>query len=307
MKLSKRQKDIIQNIMNGKITDIYSFVKYYKLGREVSFDKREVEDKFNKAYKDKKFICKSREFYELNSDDRIRERIDDKTAYCVPKLSFEGVWSQYSNHNIRYAYHLFKPVYIIEDISEIISFIALWQYLNSLALIIELPKSCTKEDMELFLEQERGEEREYISLEDTNDNVYDYYNLDISFYDFFDGKYNLNEENFEICLPYLERKIYPAPELKTFIQKGYNTNEELNNRRNMWIAFAGVIIAILTSFASIWISYNGADYKLELQNANNYLQDISDSLNKVESVTINSETKNIETTNKTLQQHQNTK
>ena len=117
-------------------------------------------------------------------------------------------------------------------------------------------------------------------LEDVEDKKYSYYDLDISFNNFFNGNYKLNDENFERCLPYLERKIYPAPALKTYIDKGFNTSEELNNRKNTGIAFAGVIIAIVTSVLSLVIPNNEVDYKKELQKGNQYLQDINDSLVK---------------------------
>lgn len=226
----------------------------------------------------KKFLCDSVHFDNFNETDRIIERVDKKTAYCTAKLTFEGPYSHCSCNNISYSYHLFQPIYITSHSDEIISFIALWQYLKAQALIIELPKSCTKEDMGLFLEQKNSQNYNHIPLEDNNSTPYDYHHLEISFHEFFDGKYELNHENFEICLPYLMQKIYPAPELKNFIQKGYNTNEEINNRRNFLIALAGVIIAILTSLASIYMSAQEKGYYSELNTINYSLQEIKNSI-----------------------------
>jgi len=278
LKLNKHQKDIVKNIANGEITDILSFVKYYNLGHEVLFDKSAVENKFNEIYGGKKFLCDSVHFDNHNETSRIIERVDQRTALCSAKLTFVGPYSHCSYDNIRYSYHLFKPVYITNHIDEIITFIALWQYLKAQALIIELPKSCTKEDMGLFLKQINREKCEPNPLEESNSTPYDYHHLEISYTEFFDGNYELNDENFEICLPYLTQKIYPAPELKNFIQKGYNTTEEINNRRNLGIALAGVIIAILTSLASIYMSAQEKGYYFELNAINNSLQEIKDSI-----------------------------
>ena len=48
MRLNKEQKDIITHIQSNEITDIYSFVRYYKLGMEVCHDKIAIEDEFKK-------------------------------------------------------------------------------------------------------------------------------------------------------------------------------------------------------------------------------------------------------------------
>lgn len=280
MKLSKQQKKIVKDIMNGKFTDILSYVKYNNLGWEVSFNKESVEEKFREAYSGKKYICDSRDFYEHNSADRVIEVIDKQQAYCIPRLVYIDARAKCYFKDFRYAYDLFRPIYITDCINEIISFIALWQYLKSQALIIELPKSCTEEDMALFLEQKKDDKQGEVWLEDSEDKKYSYYDLDISFNNFFNGDYKLNDENFERCLPYLESKIYPAPALKTYIDKGFNTSEELNNKKNTGIAFAGVVIAIVTSVLSLVIPNNEVDYTKELQKGNQYLQDINDSLVK---------------------------
>ena len=278
MKLTKKQKDIVNNILAGNITDIFSYVKHYQIGKAVSFDKECIKSKFDDTYKGRSYKCEKRHFLECNEMDRVVETIDNNTAYCVPRLDWKDSYSICSHKDVNYSYNLFSQVYIMENISEIVSFIALMQYLKQQALIIELPKTCTKEDMELFLRQKASTEHTIVRLEEDSDKTYCYFDLDISYSDFFDGRYNLDKESFEICLPYLLKKIYPAPELITFIQNGYKTDEEINNRINLRIAFAGVVIAICTSIASIWISYSETDYKKELQEIRDSLQSIQEKM-----------------------------
>lgn len=276
MKLTKHQKDIVKNIACGNITDILSFVKHYNLGYEVCYDKEQVIKKFNDAYKDKKFVCRSKEFDEFDATDRIIERIDGKKAYCKPKISFQGAWYNSSCNGVNFGYPLFKPVYITKSVGEIISFIALWQYLKAQALIIELPKSCTKEDMALFLRQVKNNNYKKHMLNENEE--YGYISLEVSYYDFLECDYELDSVDFEICLPYLQQKIYAAPELETYIQKRYKTNEELNNSRNLKIALAGVFIAIFTSIASIVMSTLDKGYYSELNQINNTLQKIQETM-----------------------------
>ena len=283
MKFTKRQQEIVKKISNGEITDILSFVKNFNLGEENCFDKKEVINRFEDVYSDKKFLCDTGHFDNYNESDRIVERIDNKTGYCKAKLSFQDCYSNFLCAGVRYSYHIFKPVYISNAMDEIISFIALWQYLQSQALIIELPKTCSNEDVGLFLKCKKDNAKSSITLLDDNTTPYAYYNLDVSFYDFFDGKYELDEENFEICFPYLVRKIYPAPELKTFIQKGYKTNEEINNFRNMWIALAGVIIAIITSAGSMYMSARDRGYYTEIMEINSSLKEIEGAIQDIDS------------------------
>ena len=126
--------------------------------------------------------------------------------------------------------------------------------------------------MALFLKQKPSDTCHHIPLEDNRNTLYSYHNLDISFCEFFNGTYELDRENFEICLPYLTQKIYPAPELNIFIQKKYRTTEELNNLGNSLIALAGVLIAIFTSLGSMYMSMHEKGYYDELNKINQTLQ-----------------------------------
>lgn len=280
MKLSDKQKDIIKNISERKITDIISFVKHYNLGKEVCYDKAEVESKFNEIYEEKVYKCETRHFENFNQEERVVMKINGEIGLCKPKVKYEGLYYNCSHCGEQNSYHLFKPVYITKNINEIISFIALCKYLKEQALIIDLPKSCTKDDMALFLEQTTTKEREYIPLNEEHDIPYAYTDLDISYSNFFNKNYELNKDNFEICYPYLTQKIYPAPELINFIQKDFCTKEEINNRINFKIALAGVIIAIGTSIVSLCMSVLDKGYHSELDNINKSIQEIKQEISE---------------------------
>lgn len=59
----------------------------------------------------------------------------------------------YYNEELKYNYNLTKPIYLSENIDEILNFISIWQFLEEEHLIINLPKSCEERDMGLFLKK----------------------------------------------------------------------------------------------------------------------------------------------------------
>lgn len=276
LKLTKKQKDIVKNIANGNITDIYSFVKHYNLGYEIYTSEDEVEAKFNELYKDKTYICDSKTMY-LSDEEYKIETIDQTTVKAKACLSFRNTGISLGRSEVSYSYSYFKKIYATENMQEIISFLALWQYLNAQSLIAELPKKCSKNDFALFI-RKAVHDHDINIFEPEEGKKYDFEYLRIDALGLLNYYLILDGENFDICYPYLNKKIYPAPELNTFIQNDFNTTEELNNRRNLWIAFAGIIIAIFTSLASIIISINQTDYKQELQAISNSLQEIQEVL-----------------------------
>ncbi|WP_277668605.1 hypothetical protein [Caproiciproducens galactitolivorans] len=269
MKLSKEQKDIISHIQSGEITDVYSFVKYYGFGTYVGHNRSAIEEAFHKQYGDKKYKCRNDD---SNNNECIIEEIDEKYVWAKPTLSYFNSEGQViKHHDIVHGFSLFEPTYICENINAVISFIALWQYLKSEGLIIELPKSCSEKDVGLFLRKEPIPHNNRDIFEEGQLRLSD---MSVNVAYFLDWKYALDEPAFEVCLPYLNMKLYPAPALLTYITKGHKTLEEIRERRNMRIALAGVLIALITSIASIIISFQDKGYHNELQEIHNSLQEI---------------------------------
>ena len=285
MKLNKNQEKIVKAIANGTITDIYSFIQVMEYGNFFVYSKSYVEEKFAKTYENKKYKCETRSMVEHKKQKNILEEIDSKTCYCKPDLNFYGASQMLSHGEIIHSFPFFSPVYITKKVDKIISFIALWQYLKEQALIIELPKSCTKDDMGLFVRPTPDNDTCKSNIDEDHSRPYTYLDLNVSFHNFFGGKFTLDERNFEICLPYLTKTIFPVPELQTFIQKKFKTKEEINNRRNFWIALAGATIAFFTAIASIIVSVVDKGYHKELNQINESLQKIEASIPENQSAT----------------------
>ena len=104
------------------------------------------------------------------------------------------------------------------------------------------------------------------------------YDLQVSAKEFMDWHLVLDEHDFEICLPYLTRQLQPTLALDVFIEKGFKTKEERNENRNFAIALIGVIVAIVTSIASLLVSFSDKGYFDELDRINNSLQQICEEI-----------------------------
>ena len=157
----------------------------------------------------------------------------------------------------------------------ILQFIAVWQYLENERLVIVLPKSCEKEDFSLFLSKENIKLPE-VTINEENLNLE---SMKVFADSFMDWKLTLNKTNFELCYPYLCKKIYPTLALDTFIEKDFKTKSDIIENHNFMIALVGVIVAIATSLASLFISLSDQDYTHELNDINDSLKNIYTELN----------------------------
>lgn len=278
--LSQEEQEIIKLIQEKKIVDIYSYVRYYNLGTEIQFHEEDILEAFIKDFSDRDYNLIVRDSKSGFGERPLNEQ---KPNTVTIFLNFDDVWMQKvesTANEISYGYCLFKPIYICENIDKILQFISIWQYLESEKLIIELPKPCEAQDMGLFLYKN--------NRKNPNAKTPGYKNVDsklkatpISPREYMDWKLATNEHNLSLCMPYLKKQIQPTLSLDTFIEKGFMTKEDLNERRNSKIALAGVLIAFFTSLASIIISILGMSdrgYYKELQNINTSIQELQNEL-----------------------------
>ena len=279
--LSKEEKNIIKLIQERKIIDIYSYIKYFNLGNFMQHQKDEIKRKFDEKYGDKECTLYNINFELIKNKDAIVEIIDKKTARMRPFLSYHTRfddrpdWDYIGYGEIQYYYQITEPIYVCENIEAILHFISVWQYLVSEQMVIELPKSCEKQDMELFLRKDFSQD---YSSDFELENVRNYHDLAISPREFMDWRLKLDKHNFELCLPYLTKQIQPTLALEVFIHDKYKTSADKKEDRNFKIALVGVIVAIVTSVTSLMGSIFGNGNAKELQDINNSLQKIQNTL-----------------------------
>ena len=279
--LSKEEEEIIRLIQEKKITDIYSFVKHYNLGTYVQHFKEDIQKKFDAKYGEMTFVL-PREGQDSISPKDIIEELPNNQIVAKPVLVYHHRWEgssewesiSYNPKSIKNTYCLVKPTYICENMEKILHFISVWQFLESERLVIELPKSCEKHDMGLFLRKKSLKTMQKCFPEKPSTT----YDLQVSAKEFMDWHLVLEEHDFEICLPYLTRELQPTLALNVFIEKGFKTKEERNENRNFAIALIGVIVAIVTSIASLLVSFSDKGYFDELHRINNSLQQIREEI-----------------------------
>lgn len=277
--LDKKEKEIIKLIQEKKITDIYSYVRYYNLGTEVQYFKGDIENEFEKKYGEMILtITKTRD--SIVNKKHVVEELPNNQYKVKPYLTYnDGSTTDYDtiyykDGKIQYSYHLTEPTYTCENIDSILDFISVWQFLESEHLIIELPKSCEDKDMGLFLKKnfENSTETHF------PDTLHSTYELQVNAREFMDWHFELDVHNFEICLPYLKKQIQPTLGLDTFVKKNFKTKSDIVERINFIIALAGVAVAVITSFISLFTAAFDDKYAKEISNLNNSLQEIRQEL-----------------------------
>lgn len=275
--LSQEEQEIIKLIQEKKIVDIYSYLRYYNLGTEIQFQEKDILEAFENDFSDGDYNLIVRDSISGFGERPLNE-LKPNTATVF--LNFDNSWMQEVEspaNEIKYDYCLFTPIYICKDIDKILQFISIWQFLESEKFVIELPKPCEAQDMGLFLYKK-----------EKNARTPGYKNIDIkskttpiSPCEYMDWRLAINEHNLSLCMPYLKKQMQPTLSLDTFIETGFMTKEDLNERRNFRIALAGVLIAFIASLASLIVSIIGMSnrgYYKELQDINNSIQQIRDEL-----------------------------
>lgn len=276
--LSKKEKEIIRLMRDKKIYDIYSYVEFYRLYDDIQYREKDVADKFKKVFGGKQYEChlSNQTGDSVRKYDNIVKEIDNQTVIAKPRLSYMGSkFQSVENYN----YNLFMPIRVSKDIESILHFIAVWEYLLSEGLIIQLPKTCEQQDVALFLRQEYIERKDEICPEDIFDSdTIEYSDMNILADFFMDWRLKLDEKDFKICKPYLQKRIYPTLGLDVYIKKGFKTKNDISERRNFLIAFVGVVVAIVTSAVSVWLSISNKGYSTELNNINNSIQEMQEKI-----------------------------
>ncbi|WP_458408146.1 hypothetical protein [Anaerotignum sp.] len=283
--LSEKEKEIIRLIQKKEIYDIFSFVEYYELGKSVVQTEDEIENRFLEEFGDTRFKCAMTRL-DYFSNPVIDEKIDEKYVWAKPRLSYLGARGiVLGTDQVKEVFSYFSTVYICENIREILHFVAVWEYLLSEGLVIELPKPFEKRDIGLFVRKDEiSREKSFIETLEGKDVIY-LSDMEISVKKFLAWDFIFDEINFELCSEYLQKRIYPTLGLDTFIEKGFRTKNDLEARRNFWIALAGVAVAIITSFISIMISLTDKGYYDEFGEMKDSLEKISERMESNEEKT----------------------
>lgn len=162
-------------------------------------------------------------------------------------------------HGQKYIFDFKEEVLVADSFEDIKEFIALWCYLKNEALIFDVNKPVRDEDIGLFFEifqQEITKDNnptwqrtkvidsvgEFVNDVESHDVLVPYKNIN----NYIDRVWKLNQENFNACEEFIDRKILSTGVLKLYQQKKYKTVEELSVKANLRIAIIAVIISVIS-------------------------------------------------------------
>lgn len=275
MKLTKHQEQIVDKIVDGKVYDITTYLKEFDKAHKQKYDIEEIRKVFEKLEEDKcySFTEKDSYYYTLLHDEsgkiRNRYRVTESLTYMFndypleepvkAKLN-ESVHKQVVQfHGQKYIFDFKEEVLVADSFEDIKEFIALWCYLKNEALIFDVNKPVRDEDIGLFFEifqQEiTGDNNpswqrttvidsvgEYVNYVESHDVLVPYKNIN----NYIDRVWKLNQDNFNACEEFINRKILSTGALNVYKQKNYQTVEELSVKANLRIAKIAVIISVIS-------------------------------------------------------------
>lgn len=275
MKLTKHQEQIVDKIVDGKVYDITTYLKEFDKAHKQKYDIEEIRKVFENLEEDKRysFTEKDSYYYTLVHDEsgkiRNRYRVTESLTYIFndypleepvkAKLN-ESVHKQVVQfHGQKYIFDFKEEVLVADSFEDIKEFIALWCYLKNEALIFDVNKPVRDEDIGLFFEifqQEITKDNnptwqrtkvidsvgEFVNDVESHDVLVPYKNIN----NYIDRVWKLNQENFNACEEFIDRKILSTGVLKLYQQKKYKTVEELSVKANLRIAIIAVIISVIS-------------------------------------------------------------
>lgn len=272
---NKEEQEIIKLIQEKKIVDIYSYVKHYHLGTEIQFYEENIIEAFKNDFNDGEYNLIVRDSISGFGERPLNVHKDNVPTMF---LNFDMAYRQKvesPDNKICFNFCVFKPIYICENIDKILQFISIWQYLETEQLITDLPKSCTEQDMGLFLYKQEKATKSTPGYKNVNPKLKA---NPINPREYMNWRLALKEHDLSLCMPYLVKQIQPTPNLDIFIKTAFITKKDLNERRNSRIAIISVLIALAAFlFSIITYMFNRGYYK-ELQDINNSIQEIRDEL-----------------------------
>lgn len=258
MRFTKYQKNIIKKIASGEIQDIYTYLTTCNLVSLAQYNRNEIEQAFKDDNIPKEYYYPKKLTPKLSTIEtpknfaaKIKQGAinPDKYDKFSLNLNYNIGIKHLSWSHIDYELDFYHGVYIANSFNDIVTFLSIWQYLKSEMLILDLPANLTAETLGLFYE--RHTRTDLAQSEDISERIKKINFADCSYDDsnYFNGiDYTFSIEHCTICKEYLGRKLYPTPELNTFIQKNFKTTEEKTQSSALLAAWLAIFVAIILSF-----------------------------------------------------------
>lgn len=244
MKLTKRQKEIVELIYTGRIYDITSYLRVSGYCESFKYDKEGIFHNFYNTIKDILPLDTeedSKRFYRFVADNS--------------NMLFDWTGEYISIKGIKRKLDFSKEQLISKEENSIIDFLIIWQYLKQKGMILELPKAVSDIDLSVFYSWQRQKVQPYpdpdalSAIENISNNFIDksfLYNqkallrkIIVDGQSYCQYKLKQNSDMLAICEQYVDVKMLPTPKMGIFIQSRFKTSEcRLHNRMDAFLIFA---------------------------------------------------------------------
>lgn len=285
MKLTKHQQAIISKIIAGEVYDIPSYLRAFNKGRLRKYDlgllrERFISDENGSQYKVMKeghslFKIKRTDhspyglnfsFPELRTSQDVS---DDEWEYKEAQFIDTITPATYEYQEQKFTFDFGGTgVFIADAFDDIIDFISLWSYMQREALVLELDKPLSADEIsisyELVPKQTKSKSPLTITYtsEKTGSLAIDVSSADQEFFDeppqkhalwYATEVWKINEDHLVMCHDFIGKKIYPTSALRAYAAHKYKTADEVDQKRNLWIAAAALIISIISPIVSMFL------------------------------------------------------
>lgn len=262
MKLTKHQKEIVKKIDEGEVYDIPSYLKIFMKFEIAKYDMNALEEKFNIADKNIEYrvLKNSKSFYErLNLITQSKSnQISDEDKYNFEWEYHKPVFNRCSElKEVKYNETQFNydfvndGVFVKKNFNDIKDFITLWSYLKRESLILEVDKKPTEDDISIFFEKKEKKKaiinkniQPFIKPYTQNDILFG--PVSISYKEYLDFDWYINEEHKLICNDFIDKKILPNSDLKIYINDNFRTKAELSQFHSLFVAWIAVAISVIS-------------------------------------------------------------
>jgi len=319
MKFTKKQKKIVQDIMDKKVYDITSFLRVYGHTKEFKYDKEGIEAAFNEIEQGRKYKVLKQGLSQFNMKfspttgkvQHVKNTFtDDDFEYKKATIDYSKLVKHRTVNDTEFKFNLLQTNIIGTGFSDIFDFLVVWQHLKENGLILEVEKQMKNEDVSVFYnEVNKGDKIpnncnvqsfenlpnlrginnktiENIIFEKEISNIFDSIKPpERDAMNFVSTTLEFDEESFKICESKISYKIIPTPQLYYFIQKNFKTDVEAFNRNTLIAAWTAIIITL--TFSIISLGFNTISYNNSNEDTAKYFENIDILQDKLDDINNN--------------------
>lgn len=276
MKLTTHQEKIVEAIIDGKVYDILSYLKYFDKAHKQKYDINYIKRVFDKSENGRTYMFRADSAASYCTDvyddkgNITTLPIYKKMTYTFKDYPVSTPVKAKLNEHIKkekveygstvYVFDFLQNSYIVADnFDDIVDFITLWAYLKREALILEVNKSVSSDDISIFFETKEQEinpdtipnwEVSFEILSEGTDTELPkgiHHHLptkDATHY--VEKAWKFNSEHFTTCSDFIDKKIIASSALHIFKRKNFKTVEQISQRKNLFVAWLAVAISVIS-------------------------------------------------------------